>query len=184
MGLIDELHARGAQQEGHWALKSGRHAAVFLQCTPAFADTAFVRRVGHQLADTARGLGADVVVSPAVTSTVLAFTVADALAVPMRWYEDTDDGPVLRRGQRLGSGERVLIVEDVLTTGRTARAVAADVEDAGGVVVGIAAVVDRSTDELELPFDRIALTEVGLETWEPQDCPLCVEGAPLSDPRV
>ena len=61
--------------------------------------------------------------SPALTSTVLAFTVADALAVPMRWFEDTENGPVLRRGQRVRPGERVLLVEDVVTTGHTAGAV-------------------------------------------------------------
>lgn len=184
MALHDELKARGAHQEGHWALASGRHAAIFVQCTPAFADTAFVRRVGRQLADTARHLAVDVVVSPALTSTLLAFAVADALAVPLLWFEDDEGGPVLRRGQRVDSGQRALLVEDVLTTGRTARAVTADLEAAGATVAGIATFVDRSTDELELPCPRTSLVEVDLETWAVADCPLCAAGTPVTDPRA
>lgn len=184
MGLLDELKARGAHHEGHWELKSGRHTAVFLQCTPAFADTAFVRRVGRQLADEARGLAPDVVVSPALTSTVLAFTVADALAVPMRWFEDTEDGPVLRRGQRIRPGERVLLVEDVVTTGHTAGAVSAHVAGAGASVLAIAALVDRSTVAHPLPLEVTSLVQAPLETWVPDACPLCAAGEPVSDPRA
>ena len=184
MGLFDELKARGAHQEGHWELKSGRHTAVFLQCTPAFHDTAFVRRVGRQLADEVRGLDVDVVVSPALTSTLIAFAVADALAVPMRWFEDTDDGPVLRRGQRVHPGERVLLVEDVVTTGRTAGAVTTFVADAGATVLAIAAVVDRSTPAVPLPLDVTSLVRAPLETWRPEDCPLCASGTPVRDPRA
>lgn len=184
MGLLDELKARGAYQRGHWEIRGGRHTGVFLQCTPAFADTAFVRRVGRQLADSVRGREADVVVSPALTSTVLAFAVADALAVPMRWFEDGDAGPVLRRGQRVAAGERVLLVEDVLTTGRSASAVAAHVEADGATVAGIAALVDRSTPAMPLPFDSTSLVDVELETWLPRDCPLCADAAPLADPRA
>lgn len=184
MGLLDELKARDAVQTGHWDLKSGRHTEVFLQCTPAFADTAFVRRVGRQLADSVRDRGADVVVSPAITSTVLAFAVADALAVPLRWFEDTDDGPLLRRGQRIAAGERILVVEDVLTTGRTASAVTAQAEDTGATVVGTAALVDRSTAAMPLPFESTSLVQVALETWRPDDCPLCAEDVALADPRA
>lgn len=184
MALLDELKARGAYERGHWSLKSGRHAATFLQCAPAFADTAFVRRVGRQLADSVRQLDVDVVVSPALTSTVLAFAVADALAVPMRWYEENDDHHVLRRGQRIRPGERVLLVEDVLTTGRSATAVSDDVAAAGARVVGVAALVDRSTDAHPLPFEATSLVQVGLETWSPEACPLCADEVPLADPRA
>lgn len=184
MALIDELKARGAYQPGHWELKSGRHAEVFLQCTLALQDPAFARRVGHQLAAQLRGHEAGVVAAPGVSSMLLAFTVAEGLAARMIWFEEGQRGHGLRRGQRVHDGDRVLVVEDVLTTGRTAQRSAAFMERKGAEVVGFAAMVDRSTDSLPLPWPATSLVHEPLVTHPAEDCPMCQQGRPLEDPSA
>ena len=182
MALLDELKARGAYQPGHWELKSGRHADVFLQCTLALQDPAFARRIGRQLADRLREHEADVVAAPGASSMVLAFVVAEGLAARMIWFEDGQRGHGLRRGQRVHEGDRVVVVEDVLTTGRTAQDSAAFMTRKGAEVVGFAAMVDRSTETHPLPWPATSLVQEPLVTHEPDACPLCEEGLPLEDP--
>jgi len=184
MGLLDELKARGVHHRGHFELNSGRHAEAYLQCTRALADTAFARRVGRQLADQSRGLEADLVATPGVSSMLLGFVVADALAVPLVWFEDAGGAPVLRRGQRVRADARVLVVEDVLTTGRTAERAAAQVRAEGAEVVGFTALVDRSTSELPLPWPASSLVQAPLVTHPPQDCQQCADGVALVDPSA
>ena len=182
MALLDELKARGAHQPGHWELKSGRHADVFLQCTLALQDPAFARRIGRQLADRLREHEADVVAAPGASSMVLAFVVAEGLAARMIWFEEGQRGHGLRRGQRVHEGDRVVVVEDVLTTGRTAQDSAAFMTRKGAEVVGFAAMVDRSTGTHPLPWPATSLVQEPLVTYEPDACPLCEEGLPVEDP--
>ncbi len=183
MALLDELKARGAYQPGHWELKSGRHAEVFLQATLALQDPAFARRIGRQLADQLRQEHeADVVAAPGVSSMVLAFVVAEGLAARMIWFEEGQRGHGLRRGQRVHEGDRVLIVEDVLTTGRTAQRSAAFMTRKGADVVGFAAMMDRSTPTHPLPWPATSLVQEPLVTYEPDECPLCADGVPVEDP--
>lgn len=182
MALLDELKARGAHQPGHWELKSGRHADVFLQCTLALQDPAFARRIGRQLAGQLQEHEADVVAAPGASSMVLAFVVAEGLAARMIWFEDGQRGHGLRRGQRVHDGDRVLVVEDVLTTGRTAQDSAAFMTRKGAEVVGFAAMVDRSTEAHPLPWPATSLVQQPLVTYDPDDCPLCEQGVPVEDP--
>lgn len=184
MSLLDELKARGVHRSGHFELTSGRHADTFLQCTLALQDTGFARRIGRQLADQVRGLDADVVAVPGVSSMLLGFVVADALAIPVVWFEEVDGHPALRRGQRVADGARVLVVEDVLTTGRTAEDAAGQLRADGAEVVGFAALVDRSTDAHPLPWPATSLVQVGLVTSRADECPQCAAGVPLTDPSA
>lgn len=182
MALLDELKARGAYQSGHWELKSGRHADVFLQATLALQDPAFARRIGRQLADQLRGLDADVVAAPGVSSMVVAFVVAEGLAARMIWFEEGQRGHGLRRGQRVHDGDRVVVVEDVLTTGRTAQRSAAFMTRKGADVVGFAAMMDRSTPTHPLPWHATSLVQEPLVTYESDDCPMCADDVPVEDP--
>jgi orotate phosphoribosyltransferase len=184
MALLDELKARDVHRPGHWELKSGRHAEVFLQCTLALQDPAFARRIGRQLADRLRRLEPDVVAAPGVSSMLLAFVVAEGLAARVIWFEEGQRGHGLRRGQRVAEGDRVVVVEDVLTTGRTAQKSADFMERKGAEVVGFAAMVDRSTDDLPLPWPATSLVEAPLVTHAPDECPLCEQGVPVSDPSA
>ena len=184
MALLDELKARGAYQPGHWELKSGRHADVFLQATLALQDPAFARRIGRQLADELHGLDADVVAAPGVSSMVVAFVVAEGLAARMIWFEEGQRGHGLRRGQRVHEGDRVVVVEDVLTTGRTAQRSAAFMTRKGAEVVGFAAMMDRSTATHPLPWPATSLVQEPLVTYDPGACPLCEQGVTLADPSA
>lgn len=184
MALLDELKARDVHQSGHWELKSGRHAETYLQCTIAMGDPAFARRIGRQLADQLRDLEANVVCAPGVSSMILGFVVADALAARLVWFEEGARGHGMRRGQRVHSGDRVVVVEDVLSTGRTANDAAAFMTRKGADVVGFAALVDRSSEDLPLPFDPRVLVREPLVTYEPAACPLCERGTPLADPSA
>lgn len=184
MALLDELKARDVHQSGHWELKSGRHAEVFLQATLALQDPAFARRIGRQLADRLRDLEVDVVAAPGVSSMLLAFVVAEGLAARVLWFESGRRGHGLRRGQRVAAGDRVVVVEDVLTTGRTAQDAAAFMERKGADIVGFAAMVDRSTPDLPLPWPATSLVQAPLVTHAPDDCPLCEQGLPLADPSA
>jgi orotate phosphoribosyltransferase len=184
VSLYDELRARGIATDGHFALSSGLHAGTFLQCTLALRDTAFARRIGRQLADEVRSAGADLVATPGVSSMLLGFVVADALAVPLVWFEDRDGTPALRRGQRVRADARVLVVEDVLTTGRSAGSVASQVRAAGAEVVGFATLVDRSTGDHPLPFEATSLVQVALDTSDPTVCAQCEAGVPVTDPSI
>lgn len=182
MALLDELKARGVHQSGHWELKSGRHAETYLQCTIAMGDPAFARRIGRQLADQLRDLEANVVCAPGVSSMLLAFVVAEALAARAVWFEEGRRGHGLRRGQRVHPGDRVVVVEDVLSTGRTASAAAAFMTRKGAEIAGYAAMVDRSSEDVPLPFTPTVLVTEPLVTYEPDECPICDEGVPVVDP--
>jgi orotate phosphoribosyltransferase len=184
MALLDELKARGVHETGHWELKSGRHADTYLQCTIAMGDPAFARRIGRQLADQLHELEANVVCAPGVSSMLLAFTVADALAARMLWFEEGKRGHGLRRGQRVGPGDRVVVVEDVLSTGRTAANAAAFMTRKKAEVVGFAAMVDRSSEDMPLPWTPTVLVREPLITYAPNSCPQCAAGTPATDPSA
>lgn len=184
MTLLDELKARDVHREGHFALTSGRHAEVFLQCTLALQDPTFARRIGRQLADQVDASRVDVVATPGISSMLLGFVVAEALGRRVVYFEERDDRLRLRRGQRVAVGAHVLIVEDVLTTGRSALEAAAALEAAGAHIGGWAAMVDRSTPDHPLPFEPVSLLAMPLRTYLPADCPLCAADVPLEDPSA
>jgi orotate phosphoribosyltransferase len=126
----------------------------------------------------------DVVAAPVVSSITFGFEVAAALGRRFVFGEERDGRVQLRRGQRVAPQERVLVVEDVLTTGRSAAELGAVVEEAGGVIAGYAALVDRSTQARPLPFEGVSLVQVELVTYEPDTCPHCAGGEPTTDPTA
>ncbi len=174
--LFDEL---GVRHRGHFALTSGAHSDTYLQCAAALAHPGAALRLGRALADrvSEAGLTADVVASPALGGVLAGFVVAAALDRRFVFAERVHGSFTLRRGQSVQAGERVLVVEDVVTTGGSAREVAGLVEQQGGTVVGVASLVDRSVDQRP-----ISLLRVEAEVWDPGACPLCTGGTPLDRP--
>lgn len=177
---------------GHFQLSSGKHSDTYLQCQLALQQPDVALDLGRALADRLRdeGIGdVDVVASPALGGILAGFAVAAALGVRFV-FSERKGGPdgramVFRRGQGVDDGERVLVVEDVVTTGGSAMEVVALCEESGAKVVGAASIVDRSAG---LPEDErprippVALLTVQAQAWAPEDCPLCAAGEPVDSP--
>ncbi|MDQ3767784.1 MAG: orotate phosphoribosyltransferase [Actinomycetota bacterium] len=173
----------GALLHGHFRLSSGRHSDVFVQKFRLFENPVPTQRCGQALA--ARFDGAfDVVASPAVGALVLGWATALAAEARSVFAERVDGRMVFRRGFRLVPGERVLVVEDVVTTGGSAREVVDLVAAAGAVPVGVGALVDRSDSRSSplLGAPLRALVRLEATSWDAASCPQCRSGAPLQDP--
>jgi orotate phosphoribosyltransferase len=172
----------GALLEGHFRLTSGLHSPGYLQCALVLQHPAEAERCGRLLAERVRGLDVDAVLSPALGGIVIGHEVGRALGVRAVFAERQDGKLMLRRGFALSPGERVLVVEDVVTTGGSTRETIEVARAAGAVVVGAAAIIDRSggNQRLDVPFH--ALATVSLPTYQPESCPLCAEGSPVVKP--
>lgn len=180
---VDELLQRtGALLTGHFKLSSGLHSPNYVQCAKLLEHPDDAIAVGDALADGLRSMGIERIVSPALGGVVIGFTVARSLGVPMIFTERKEGEMSLRRGFSIGELRRVAIVEDVVTTGKSTRETADVVGACGGEVVAFASILNRSG--LENPFDHpyVALKKMELETYSPEECPLCSRGVALDAP--
>lgn len=180
--LRELLGESGALREGHFELSSGLHSAAYVQCALLLEDPRRARRVGRGLARLLASLRPAAVVSPALGGLIVGHEVAEALGLPFRFTERKDGRMTLRRGFHLAPGERVVIVEDVVTTGKSTREAAEVVRQAGGNVLAVGAVVDRTGggDPFDLPF--FSLIDLDLPSWAPEECPLCRAGGHAEKP--
>lgn len=176
--VLEILRRSGALRQGHFLLSSGRHSDVYVEKARVFEDAEVTVRLGREIASWYRDL--DAVVSPAVGAIPLGFAAALGAGARFLYAERQEGRMALRRGFVLGPGERVVIVEDVVTTGGSAAEVHALAADLGAEVLGVAALVDRAVDVL--PFTLRALARVAAETWTDDDCPLCASGIALESP--
>jgi orotate phosphoribosyltransferase len=183
--LLDLFRRSGALLEGHFRLTSGLHSSGYLQCALVLQHPQHAERLGRAIADRTRDLRPTMVLSPALGGVVIGHEVARALGVRAQFAERQDAALTLRRGFLIAETDRVLIVEDVLTTGGSTRETMQLARAAGGQVVGAAAIVDRrgqtkAAAQFDVPF--AALLEIDLPTYEPQACPLCANGLPVAKP--
>jgi len=180
---LEDMSAAGAYLEGHFKLSSGLHSPRYLQCALYLAEPARAEAAGRQLAARLKGQAAQVVVSPALGGVIIGHEVARALGVPFLFTERADGAMCLRRGFAIEAGWRVLVVEDVVTTGGSTREVMDVVRRQGGAVVGVGAIVNRSGQENAFsPLPFAALLSVDVPTWPPEACPLCASGQPVVKP--
>ena len=180
--VVALLQRHGALQQGHFLLSSGMHSSHYVQCALLLQYPELTARICASLAEPFRGVGVQVVVGPAVGAVVLAYETARQLGARALWAERSEGKLTLRRSFRVEPGERVLVVEDVVTTGGSAREVALLAEEAGASVVGVAAVVDRSAGNHGLRWRFEPLARLEVEAYLPPLCPLCREGLPLVKP--
>jgi orotate phosphoribosyltransferase len=171
----------GALLEGHFRLSSGLHSSGYLQCALVLQRPAEATRLGEALASLTRHLEPTVVLSPALGGIVIGHEVARALGVRAIFAERQDGRLTLRRGFALDVADRVLVVEDVLTTGLSTRETIEVARQAGAAVAGAASIIDRgAATDVVVPY--VALAKVSLPAYETADCPLCAEGRPLVKP--
>ena len=173
--VLDLLRARGALLSDHFLLTSGRHSDTYVEKARVLEDPADVARLAGEIA--ARFSNVDVVVSPAVGAIPLGFAVAAATGARFMYAEREDGRLTLRRGFELSPGQRVLVVEDVVTTGGSAAEVVGLVGRSGAELVGVAALVDRSAEPL--PFAVTALARVEATVHDADACPMCAQGHPV-----
>jgi orotate phosphoribosyltransferase len=180
--LDEYLTQTGAVLTGHFKLSSGLHSPNYVQCAKLLESPAAALAIGRELAGKLRDLTPQRIVAPALGGVIIGFTVAAALDVPMVFTERKEGAMTLRRGFALTPGERIVIVEDVVTTGKSTRETADVVREAGGEVVGFASVLNRSGKEnpFDLPF--VYLQRMELETYVEGECALCARGVALDAP--
>ncbi len=180
---VELMLRSGALMKGHFRLTSGLHSDEYCQCARVLERPEVAEELGVMLAAEFRNDEVDAVVSPAIGGIVIGHEVARALGVRSLFAERGDGGMQLRRGFRIEPGERVLIIEDVVTTGGSVREVAEAVSAAGGRVVGFGFIMDRSTAPLDLPAPtRALLAGREMAVFEPDECPLCRAGVPVVKP--
>lgn len=180
--LLDRFHRSGALLDGHFRLSSGLHSTGYLQCALVLQHPAEAEMLGRAIGERVRRLRPSVVLSPALGGVVIGHEVARALGVRAVFVERQDGIFVLRRGFMLGETDRVLVVEDVLTTGGSTRETMQAAVAAGAQVVGIASIVDRSDGAAGFDVPYEALLDVALPIYQPDQCPLCAKGLPVVKP--
>ncbi|MGH9362992.1 MAG: orotate phosphoribosyltransferase [Thermoanaerobaculia bacterium] len=176
------LEESGALRRGHFLLSSGLHSPAYVQCALLLERPERARRVGEELAALLAALAPESILSPALGGVILGHEVAAALGVPFRFTERQGEGMALRRGFELAAGERVVVVEDVITTGRSTRETIAVAEARGARPVGVGAIIDRSGRRHGFAVPLLALTTLDLPTFSPDACPLCRAGGEPEKP--
>lgn len=176
------LEESGALQHGHFQLSSGLHSPAYVQCALLLEQPERARLVGSALAVKVSAYRPDTVVSPALGGLIVGYTTAAALDVPFRFTERKEERMELRRGFAVRPGERIVVVEDVVTTGKSTCETMAVLEEQGGEIVAVAAIIDRTrakaTGEnapFSVPFET--LVPLDLATWRSGECPLCAQGS-------
>ena len=180
--LLDLYRQSGALLEGHFRLSSGLHSPGYLQCALVLQHPRHAEALGVAMAARVRDLRATVVLSPALGGVVIGQEVGRALGVRAIFAERQEGRLALRRGFTLAAGDRVLVVEDVMTTGGSTRETIEVAKAAGGEVVGTASIVDRSGGTIRFDVPFASLLEIDLPTYDPDSCPLCAQGLPVVKP--
>ncbi|MBN2848459.1 MAG: orotate phosphoribosyltransferase [Coriobacteriia bacterium] len=179
--VLAALREAGAILHGHFQLTSGRHSDTYVQCARVLEDPALTTRLAEAMAARVSGRGVDMVAAPAVGGIIIGFAVARALGVRFIFSERQHGAMTFRRGFSVEPGERVLVVEDVVTTGGSVAEVVDLVRGAGGEVVAVTSIIDRGGKKA---FDAefMPLLQLEVESMEPPDCPLCAAGTPIDSP--
>jgi orotate phosphoribosyltransferase len=175
--IIRMLEDAGAMRTGHFELSSGRHSGNYVQCALILQHPKHAETLGKALADLFKDINVTAVVAPAMGGIIIGHEVARALNARSLFVErDASGHMALRRGFELKPGERVLVIEDVWTTGGSTRETIGVVEEEGGLAVAAGALIDRTSGKIEWNLPARALLEMEVPSYEADDCPLCRAG--------
>jgi orotate phosphoribosyltransferase len=174
---LDLLRSCGAFLEGHFLLSSGLHSKVYVEKFRLLEHPEITQQMAEVIADHFRDAQLDLVVGPLTGGVLVAHEVAKQLEKAMAFPERVDGVMQWRRGFRIHPGQRVLVCEDVITTGKSVNEVIEAVHRVGGVVVGIGALIQRGENTLK--HEPFAVVRLNLDTFTPENCPLCATGVPL-----
>lgn len=183
--VLDEFRDAGALLEGHFKLSSGLHSPVYMQCARVLMDPIRAAKLCSALANNVRdalGETIDLVVSPAMGGVIVGYEMARQLGVDGVFTERVEGKLELRRGFEIPKGARVLMVEDIVTTGLSSRECIKCIEDLGGVVVGATCLVDRSNGTAELGVQLFSLAAIDAPIFKPEDVPEALKDIPAIKP--
>jgi orotate phosphoribosyltransferase len=179
--ILDQFRKSNALLEGHFLLSSGLHSSTYLQCALALQDPRdaafYAAEIVGELRRAELADGIETVASPAIGGLVIGFAVAQALGVKFMWTERLNGAMTLRRGFTLKPSEKILVVEDVITTGGSTRECIAALEASHGQVVAAASIIDRSNGGADVGVPRIALESLHVPSFQVDGCPMCAEGS-------
>ena len=179
--MIDNLlKETNALLKGHFLLTSGRHSDGYVQCARLLMYPDKAEKAVKVIVDKLENLEFDIVVGPAMGGIIVSYEIARQTGKPSLFVERENGKMTLRRGFNIEKGQRVLIAEDVVTTGKSTIEPSEVVEQYGGIVVGIACIVDRTVKDLEYPM--FSATKLNLNFYEEEDCVLCKNNVPIYKP--
>lgn len=180
--IIEYFKNSDAFLEGHFELSSGLHSPSYLQCALALQYPADASAYGRVIAEKFIDQNIDTIASPAIGGLVIGYVTAQALNVRFIWTERQDGEMKLRRGFSVRPGERIAVVEDVITTGGSTRECIAALTAAGANVVGAAAIIDRSNGKADVGVPLVALASLDVPAYKPEECPMCASGSVAEKP--
>lgn len=173
----------GAVLHGHFILTSGLHSDTYMQCAKLFEFCDISEKLCRMAADKLKKYNADVIVSPAVGAIIFGYELGKQLGLPNMFAEREKDGNfALRRGFELKKGSKVIIAENVVTTGGSVVEVIELVKKLGGEVVAVAEVVDRSGGKVDFGVPNESLLQIDVKTYKPEECPMCKAGTAAVKP--
>lgn len=175
--VLEVFERTGVLLEGHFRLTSGLHAAKYLQCAQLLQYPHEAGPLCEQLAEYFKDSGATVVAGPATGGIILAYEVAKALGVKNIFGEREDGVMTFRRGFKVEPTDKVLVLEDVVTTGGSVKELIECVRAAGAEVVGVASLVNRSGGRVDFGVPFKSLVNLDITTYQPDECPMCKEGS-------
>lgn len=174
--ILEHFRATNALLEGHFILSSGLHSPNYLQCALALQVPSDAVKFGAAIAERFQDQQFDTVASPAIGGLIIGFAVAQALDLRFIWTERQNGEMTVRRGFSVKKDERILVVEDVITTGGSTRECINALENLGGKVTAAASIIDRSNGAADVGVPRIALVSLEVPSYKAEDCPMCAKG--------
>lgn len=180
--VLDILKECGSLLEGHFLLSSGKHSDRYCQCAKLLQYPDRAETVLRFVSEQVKSLGATVVAGPAMGGIVVAYELARQLGIRGIFTERVDNVMQLRRGFSLEKGDKVLIGEDVVTTGKSTLEAVKAIEAYGAEVVGLCCIIDRRAPDVSLPFPLYCASALDVQTFEADGCPLCSKGIPAEKP--
>jgi len=178
--LLELFKKSNALLTGHFKLTSGRHSDVYYEKFTLLRQPGICTQICKEMADRFADSGVEIVVGPTTGGIIIAYDVARYMGIDAIYAEPGDDGRVFKRGFSLEPGQKVLIVDDVLTTGRSVFEVIDLVKSYDADIVGLGLMLDRSNGAVKFDYPFEALATVAADSWEPDDCPLCKDGKELT----
>lgn len=180
--VIETLKEVGALLEGHFLLSSGKHSNGYCQCAKVLQHPDKAEKVLKVVCDKLKDIDFDLVVGPAMGGVIVAYEVGRQLGKPAIFTERENGVMTLRRGFEIKPGQKVVITEDVVTTGKSFKEAAAVIEAHGGEVVAVVCLADRTNGNSVCDYPMYSSVQLNIATYDADECPMCKEGTPYIKP--